>query len=312
MTRCARISGCTAPSAVSIGGGWLKVDTTKIGKIDGLTLADALRALSETTKKPVALIIDAAQHALTSEEGETAMTALKSARDQLNKPGDARLLLIMSGSDRDKLLRLVNTNAAPFFGSAISRLPELDQAFIKHIGALIVRTYPQLAPIDEDALWEAFQRFAHRPQPFIRVLGQILNPINTPAPGCEHAVLELADMQRARDEQAMESAYLALRPIERAVLWRMLEQKERFRPYDADALAFYREKTGEKVTPAKAQNAIDALRAQTPSLIWKSAKGEYALDDTGMYTWFEKRVAAGTWPPAPRDLIFEDNEEGDA
>ena len=61
----------------------------------------------------VALIIDEAQHALTSEAGEAGMTALKSARDQLNKPGKTRLMIVMSGSDRDKLLRLVNTRVRP-------------------------------------------------------------------------------------------------------------------------------------------------------------------------------------------------------
>ena len=60
--------------SISLGG--LKIDTSKIGKIDGATLADALRALFEMAKAPVALIIDEAQHALTSEAGENAMAAL--------------------------------------------------------------------------------------------------------------------------------------------------------------------------------------------------------------------------------------------
>jgi hypothetical protein len=77
----------------------------------------------------------------------------------------------------------------------------------------------------------------------------------------------------------------------------MFEQKNRFRPYDAEALGFYRENTGERMTAQKAQAAIVLLRAKTPSLIWKSAKGEYALDDTAMYQWFEKRHQEGTWPP---------------
>ena len=59
-------------------------------------------------KNPVALIIDEAQHALTSEAGEAAMAALKSARDQLNRPGQVQLMLVMSGSEQT--LRLVNTN----------------------------------------------------------------------------------------------------------------------------------------------------------------------------------------------------------
>lgn len=292
--------------------GWMKIDTTRIGKIDGATLTDALRALCETSRKPVALIIDEAQHSLTSDEGETAMTALKSARDQLNRPGDTRLLLVMSGSDRDKLLRLVNSNAAPFFGSAISRMPELDRDFIVHIAALVERSYPRLAPIDVDILWDAFQRLAHRPQPLLRVFGTVLSPLTPPAPGFERDVLALAEEQRANDERAMESAYLVLRPLEQAVLWRMFEQKDRFRPYDAEALTFYRQKTGEKITAQKAQAAIASLRAQTPSLMWKSAKGEYALDDTGMYQWFEKRSREGTWPPAGPEMLELRENEGDS
>jgi hypothetical protein len=57
--------------------GWLDVDTSRIGKLDGLTLVDALRALRalhETAGKPVALVINEAQHALTSEAGEAGWT----------------------------------------------------------------------------------------------------------------------------------------------------------------------------------------------------------------------------------------------
>jgi len=72
-------------------GNWLKVDPAKIGKTDGLTLAEAVRALRETSEKAVALIIDEAQHALSSLQGQSAMIALKSARDQLNTPDAANL-----------------------------------------------------------------------------------------------------------------------------------------------------------------------------------------------------------------------------
>lgn len=40
------------------------------------------------------------------------------------------------------------------------------------------------------------------------------------------------------------------------------------------------------------------LQAQrTPALVWKSARGEYAVEDLNMNRWYEARVAAGTWPP---------------
>lgn len=288
--------------------GMLRIDTSKIGKVDGLTLTEALRVLIDASGRPVALIIDEAQHALTSEEGETAMTALKSARDQLNRPGDAKLLLIMSGSDRDKLLRLVNSNAAPFFGSNISRMPELGEDFVQHIAEIIEHAYPQLKPVNSTTLWQAFQLFGQRPQPFVSALGSVLNPLNAPTAGFEDAVAGFAAQKREQDEHAMEASYLALRPLEQAVLWRMLEQRDRFRPYDADAIAFYREKTGDKVTPQKVQNAIETLRALSPALIWKSAKGEYALDDTTMYKWFHDRVDKGLWPPTARPGFILDDE----
>jgi hypothetical protein len=147
--------------------GALKIDVSKIGKIDGVTLPDALRALHEAAKAPVALIVDEAQHALTSEAGEATMSALKSARDQINRPGEVNLMLVMSGSDRDKLLRLVNTNGAPFYGSQISRMPPLGQDFIDHVSRLITAQRPDLAPVDGATLLQAFESFGHRPQFFM-------------------------------------------------------------------------------------------------------------------------------------------------
>ena len=286
--------------SISVGG--VKIDTSKIGKIDGATLADALRALHESSKKTVALIVDEAQHALTSLEGENAMAALKSARDQLNRPGVVNLMLVMSGSDRDKLLRLVNTNAAPFYGSHIQRMPELGADFIAHIAALIAKQRPGLDAIDQSKLQEAFILFGKRPQFFIDALGQVLSPLSTHSGRFEAAMLAQAQQRQQDDETQMESDYLALKPLEQAVLWRMLDLGTRFRPYDADALLFYSEKTGDKVNVAKAQKALEGLRAHQPSLVWKSARSEYTVEDAAMPRWFAQRVAAGTWPPAGPQL----------
>ena len=281
---------------------WLQVDTSKIGKVDGLTLVDALRVLHEAAAKPVALIIDEAQHALTSDAGEAAMTALKSARDQLNQPGQINLMLVMSGSDRDKLLRLVNTGGAPFYGSQVQRMPPLGSDFISHVTGLIVAQRPELKPVDQDALARAFAAFGDRPQFFMSALGQVLSPLAALNGRFEPALLEAAQQQQRQDELQMESDYLGLKTIEQAVLWRMLEQGSRFRPYDAEALRFYRELVMQPVSVARAQKALEALRQRMPALVWKSARGEYALEDAAMHRWYEARVAAGTWPPVPQQV----------
>jgi hypothetical protein len=302
----ARTAKAAGLENVSIAG--IKIDTSRIGKIDGATLVDALKALNEAAKKPIALIVDEAQHSLTSEEGETAMSALKSARDQMNRPDDAKLLLVMSGSDRDKLLRLVNTNGAPFYGSEIHKMPALGKDFIEHCAGMITKVRPDLAPVNVDLLWEAFQLFGCRPQFFSSTLGTALNPLNDNPERFEVVAIQAAKQRQADDEAQMESAYLALKPIEQAILWRLLERGgERFRPYDADALKFYGAATGARVTAQQAQNAMETLRTQTPSLVWKSARGEYSLDDAMMYQWYQKRVAAKNWPPVALD---DDLSEG--
>lgn len=290
--------------------GWLQADTSKIGKLDGLTLVDALKALHETADKPVALIIDEAQHALTSEAGENAMSALKSARDQMNRPGEVNLMLVMSGSDRDKLLRLVNTAASPFYGSQIQRMPPLGPDFIAFIAGLIEKQRPELHPVDAATLQAAFESFGNRPQFFMEALGQVLSPLSSITGRFEPAVLAAATQRQLDDEAQMESDYLGLRPLEQAVLWRMLEQGARFRPYDAEALKFYRAQTGGPVSAQRAQNALEALRQRTPPLVWKSARGEYAVEDAAMHRWFEERNNAGQWPPTSLqgDFDFADDE----
>ena len=187
------------------------------------------------------------------------MSALKSARDQLNQPGEVNLMLVMSGSGRNKLLRLVNTSGSPFYGSQVQRMPQF----------------------------------------FMEALGQVLSPLAGLSERLEPAMLQAA-LQRQRDnESQMESDHLGLKPIEQAVLWRVLAQGPRFHTYDAEALKFYREKTGHPVTVAQAQKALEALRQHMPALVWKAARGEYAVEDAAMNLWFEARQQANQWPPQP-------------
>ena len=263
-----------------------------------VTLPDALRFLTEAAEKPVALIIDEAQQALTSEAGAALMLSLKSARDQLNTPDGTRLMLIMSGSDRDKLLRLVNSHSAPFYGSQITSMPLLERDFVEHLVGIIDDQLPHLAPVETNVLMEAFTAYGYRPQFFMSALGTALSPMADIQGRFEQAVLEAAREQQETDRADMESLYLGLQPLHQAILWRLLESGGRFRPYDSEALAFYRAVTGKgNITPQKVQTALEAMRKRTPSLIWKSSRGEYAVEDAGMNLWYQARAKANAWPP---------------
>jgi hypothetical protein len=295
--------GVVAKTAKSAGlkknsfAGAFEIDTSKIGSSDGTTLYDALYSLHKITETPIALIIDEAQHALTSEAGESAMAALKSARDQMNKPGNINLMLIMSGSDRDKLMRLVNTNASPFFGSQIHSMPLLDKDFVLHIADLIEAKNPDLRPVNIDVLFDTFKKYGCRPQFFMESINTVLSPLFEGSGRFENLLYIESVKQQEEDKAQMESDFLSLKPLEQAVLWRLLEIKTRFRPYDSQALKFYREQTGQAVTATKVQNALDSLRIHHPPLVWKSARGEYAVDDSNMYVWYAEKVSSDSWPP---------------
>lgn len=62
-------------------------------------------------------------------------------------------------------------------------------------------------------------------------------------------------------------------------------------------------------TPQQAQNALESLRQRMPALVWKSARGEYAVEDAAMHRWYETRAMAGTWPPLSRQgNLLQDTE----
>ena len=291
-------------------GGSLKMDLTKIGSSKGMTFFEALCVLRAAAKKPVALIIDEAQHSLTSEAGEAMMFELKSARDQMNTPDKIDLMLVLSGSDRDKLLRLVNSNAAPFFGSEVKQMPLLGDRFVEHLSHFIEIQRPDLTPVNHKKLLTAFELYGSRPQIFSENLGRTLNPLQGSKARFETDLLKSAQNNQAQEELAMANAYLALLPLEQAVLWRILDQGARFRPYNADNLRFCSEKTGEKITAPRVQKTLEGLRARQPSLIWKSARGEYAIDDTVMTRWYENQVKAGAWPPKDvMELVAQDPKD---
>ena len=287
-------------------GGTIKVDTSRIGQHEGLTLTDALGALGDLVdRRPIVLMIEEAQHALTSEDGAATMTALKAARDALNSPDRAGLVLVMTGSDRDKLLRLVNANAAPFFGSRIRDLPLLDEEFVAFAVGLLEADNPRLGQVDVKALSVAFRAFGHRPQLFADAVSEALDPLGEGGERFEGRVLRKATEQRTREEARMRDDFLSLKPLEMAVVWRMFEEGSGFRAFGASALASYRATLSslgaddDKVTASRVQGALNHLRDRDPAIVWKSSRGEYAIDDVSMQHWYRKLRESGRWPPSP-------------
>lgn len=276
----------------------IKIDISKIGKTGGLTLFEMLALLRKKSGKKIALIIDEAQHALTSEEGSAAMSALKSARDQMRDQQGSNLLLVMSGSHRDKLLQLLNTAAAPFWGSQVRGLPTLGQPFVDHVCADIQLATGEV--LNKELMLNAFKLSGERPQFFKATIREAQNNqgiTQAPTHKLEQRVVETAERLRQHDRDGMASVYKALSPLEKAILWRMLDQASDFKAFDAKALAFYGRQTDKSVNAAQAQKAMDKLRQNNPPIVWKSLRGEYSIYDSGMQDWYAYLIGQMAWPP---------------
>lgn len=251
----------------------VEIDLSRVGQPDGSSIAKVLQLLSQEARRQIVLILDEAQHTLTTEAGESAMFALKSARDQLNAPDTQRLLRVCCGSDRDQLLRLVNSANAPFYGSQIHHLPELDRSDIERLGAAREKVHDWLAPVDIDRLFEAFKAVGLRPQFLQHVLQEVLQRPTTDSVQAGNDIIAGARKVQQEEINSRRQLFLGLKPLEQYVLWRMLEHGAAFRPYDAGARQFYSALLGRKVSTPMAQAALESPRNHTPSVVWKSSPG---------------------------------------
>jgi hypothetical protein len=279
-----------------IPGTGMKFDASRLGKTDGMSLRQILSLIRQQTGQRIALIIDEAQHALTSEEGESLMTALKSARDQMKEDGRSGLLLIMSGSHRDKLMGLLNSAAAPFWGAEVRALPTLGKDFALTYAKELERSFSQFKGLNAEGIADAFAQVGERPEFLVKLI-QKASAQASDAAQFDQALATLAPGQRTRDREAMTQEYLLRSALEKAVIRRLVEQGDKFKAYDAAALAYYSAATGETVVASQVQNALDALRDARVRLVWKSLRGGYALYDQDMYEWYAYLKNSMQWPP---------------
>ena len=112
---------------VSVGGMSFALDRIGLGAGDnsGISLSSAFAALSDETGQIIVLIIDEAQHSITTDSGNDALFALKAARDELNSSRHKGLRVVATGSNQDKLAMLRNSKEQAFFGAPLIKFPAL-------------------------------------------------------------------------------------------------------------------------------------------------------------------------------------------
>lgn len=141
---------------------------------DGATLAETFTEIVKQTRKDVVLIIDEVQQAICSEAGKQMLLALKATRDEINPrpntPG--HFLLLGTGSHRSLMTELTAQRHQAFAGATSLPYPLLNEHYVHYVlERLQIEGYTSLP--SEAAAWEAFQALGHRPEEFLRALGEL-------------------------------------------------------------------------------------------------------------------------------------------
>ena len=146
----------------------------QLGEAGGVTLAQAFTEVVDQSGGDVVLIIDEVQQAITTEEGNQMLLALKATRDAINPrpetPG--HFLFLGTGSHRALVSELTARRNQAFAGATSLPYPVLDQAYVRHVLERLRAEGMEPLPSEESA-WNSFHTLGHRPEEFLRALGQL-------------------------------------------------------------------------------------------------------------------------------------------
>jgi len=146
----------------------------QLGEPGGASLAQALIEVVDQAKGDVVVIVDEVQQAITTDDGNQMLLALKAARDAINPRPDTlgHFLFIGTGSHRALMSELSARRNQAFAGAISMPYPVLDEAYVKHILHRLEADGVSPLPSLKAAL-ASFQGLGHRPEEFLRALRQM-------------------------------------------------------------------------------------------------------------------------------------------
>ena len=280
MTQLARKAGL---EKVTLGGLQLNLDKVGIGA--GETLSRALEAFSQETKSLIVMVVDEAQHAQTTEKGSAAMFALKAARDELNSSKHYGFRLVATGSNRDKLAILVQGKEQAFLNAKLIDLPYLDDDYLNwKLASFEGDAHPSI-----DVLKQAFAWCTYRPEVLNDVLDDMEMMLGLTLDNVDQILQDIVQKKIRQAKESFESMFNSLEPLQAALMKTMATKRSQFAPFTQETYELCRlvcsERSGEevKIDSSAVSYALDLLRKN--SLVWKSGRGVYSIEDTQHMAW---------------------------
>lgn len=250
----------------------------QLGEIGGATLAQAFTDVVDQSRGDVVLIVDEVQQAITTEDGNQMLLALKAARDAINPrsgtPG--HFLFLGIGSHRALVSELTARRNQAFAGATSLPYPVLDQEYVRHVLERLHDEGMQPLP-STDAAWIAFQTLGHRPEEFLRALGQLrLNPSSQLAPDQLLPVIAATLRGSAADLELLKVEQIG--GLATAIFDRVARSEGPARGiFSAEAAAGYGEAIGREVRVDDIQPVVNELLAA--NVLMRLGHGLYGVTD---------------------------------
>lgn len=264
----------------------------KVGEAGGVTLAQALTELVDQAKTDVVLIVDEAQHAITSEDGNNLLLSLKAARDAVNPRPDTpgHFLFVGTGSHRALVSELTARRNQAFAGATSIPFPVLGADYVDHLFRRLVSENIALLPSRQVAI-DAFRTLGNRPEEMIRAIRQLQQIRAGSNPDELFPVIAstlrstAADIELAKVEQ--------LGGLATAIFERIASTDGDAKGvFSNDAAADYSKAVGREVRIEEIQPVVNELMAA--NIVMRRGHGLYGITDPFVQEiWREKKRLEG-------------------
>ncbi len=250
----------------------------QLGESGGATLAQAFREVVDQSGSDVVLIVDEVQQAITTEEGNQMLLALKAARDAINpRPGTpGHFLFLGTGSHRALVGELTARRNQAFAGATSLPYPVLDQDYVRYVLARLGQEGMELLP-SEAVACSAFATLGHRPEEFLRALGQLrLSATSELAPDQLLPVIAATLRGAAADLELVKVEEIG--GLATAIFDRVARSDGPARGiFSADAAAAYSFAIGREVRVEEIQPVVNELLAA--NVLMRVGHGLYGVSD---------------------------------
>ncbi|AGW93362.1 MULTISPECIES: AAA family ATPase [Cupriavidus] len=264
-----------------------------VGEPGGATLAQALAEVVDKAKTNVVLIVDEVQHAITSEEGNRMLLALKAARDAINpRPGTpGYFLFVGTGSHRALVGELTARRNQAFAGATSISYPVLGEDYVAYLLERLSAEGFSALPSPEVAV-QAFHALGSRPEEMIKALRQLHFHLPPGSDPDEHLpVIANTLRSTAADLELMKLEQLG--GLATAIFDRIACSDGDARGlFSAESAAAYSAAIGREVRIEEAQPVVNELMAT--NLIMRKGHGVYGVTDPFVQEiWLERKSIEG-------------------